>query len=70
MKRSKAVAIIADWGRPEVLQDMYSNNYEEWADNLLYVLEGELGILPRGVLVKDSGALKDAYVRQAAEEEE
>ena len=46
MKRSKVVEIIAAWGKEDILQDVYYKNYEEWADNLLYVLEDEIGMLP------------------------
>jgi hypothetical protein len=46
MKRSSVVDIIASWAEPEILQDVYANNTKEWADNLLDVLENEIGILP------------------------
>lgn len=46
MKRSTVVDIIASWAKPEILQDIYSNNTQEWADNLLYTLETEIGMLP------------------------
>lgn len=50
MKRSKAVEIIASWAKPEILQDVYSNNFEEWADNLLYTLETDLKMKGPSVL--------------------
>lgn len=46
MKRSTMVDIIAGWGSSQILNDMYANNYKEWADNLLYTLENELGMKP------------------------
>ena len=46
MKRSDVVEIIAAWGRPEIFMDVYGGRTEEWADNLLYTLEHELGMLP------------------------
>lgn len=46
MKRDKVVELIAAWGKPEILYDVYNNNYEHWADNLLYVLEAEIGMRP------------------------
>lgn len=45
MKRSQVVDIIASWAKPEILQDVYANNYHEWADNLLYTLETEANML-------------------------
>lgn len=46
MKRSEAIKILASWAKPEILSDVYSNNYEEWAENLLYTLEDDLEMLP------------------------
>jgi hypothetical protein len=46
VKRSKVVEIIASWVKPEILCDVYDCNHEEWADNLLYTLETELGFCP------------------------
>lgn len=43
MKRSEVLDIIAAWAKPEILQDVYANNYTEWADNFLHTLELELG---------------------------
>lgn len=45
MKRSQVVDIIASWAKPEILQDVYANNYQEWADNFLHTLESELGFM-------------------------
>jgi hypothetical protein len=44
MKRSDIVNIIADWGKPEILDDVYCKNYQEWSDNLLFTLETEYGL--------------------------
>lgn len=44
MKRSKVIEILSSWGKPEILQDIYHNNYTEWADNLLYTLENEFNL--------------------------
>lgn len=46
IKRSRVVELIANWGKDEILNDVYCKNYEEWADNLLHVLESEVGMLP------------------------
>lgn len=43
MKRSQVIEIIASWGKPEIFQDIYAGNHQEWADNLLYTLENEVG---------------------------
>lgn len=43
-KRKQTVDIIANWAKPEILQDVYNNNYVDWADNLLYTLESEYKI--------------------------
>lgn len=45
MKRSHVLDIIASWAKPEILQDVYANNYQEWADNFLHTLESELGFM-------------------------
>ena len=45
MKRSEVLDIIAAWAKPEILQDVYANNYTEWADNFLHTLESELGFM-------------------------
>lgn len=52
MKRSQCIDLILNWAKPEILQDVYNNNYEEWADNLLYTLETEYGILPPTFVLK------------------
>lgn len=46
MKRSDVVKLISSWAKPEILADVYSCNHEEWADNLLYTLENDVGMLP------------------------
>ncbi len=46
MKRSEVVKLLANWAHPTILDDVYSNNYQEWADNLLYTLETEYGMSP------------------------
>jgi len=46
MKRSQVIYLIANWAKPEILHDIYSSNYTEWAENLLYTLENEIGMLP------------------------
>ena len=46
MKRSEVVELIASWAKEEILDHVYYRNYEEWADNLLYTLEHEIGMLP------------------------
>jgi len=53
MKRSQLIDIIAGWASPEILHDVYSNNYKEWADNFLHTLENELGF--KRVVDKDYG---------------
>ncbi len=46
MKRSEVIKLLANWAHPTILSDVYSNNYQEWADNLLYTLETEYGMQP------------------------
>lgn len=46
MKREQVVSIIEAWVKPEIFNDVYNGNVNEWADNLLYVLETECGMLP------------------------
>ena len=62
MKRSQVVKLISDWAKKEILDDVYSHNYEEWADNLLYTLENELGMFPpinnkESFLIKANGEM-------------
>lgn len=45
MIRQDIIDLIADWAKPEILSDMYANNYREWADNLLYALEIEYNVI-------------------------
>lgn len=61
MKRSSVVELIAAWGKPEILQDVYSNNYKEWADNLLYTLETEIGIVPPKHINKNYNGWQSEY---------
>jgi Mor family transcriptional regulator len=61
MKRSLLVDIIAGWASPEILHDVYSNNYKEWADNFLHTLENELGF-------KRVEVLRDDYTSAYLEE--
>lgn len=52
MKRSKVIETIVNWAKPEIYEDVYSctpyreENLKIWADNLLYILETEIGMLP------------------------
>ena len=71
MKRSKVVQLIAAWGSEGILEDVYYKNYEEWADNLLHVLEDEIGMLPPAIEVKDPGHFKgDQFTYQVNEWEQ
>jgi hypothetical protein len=56
MKRSEVVKLLANWAKPEILDDTYSKNYQEWADNLLHTLEKEVGMLPPTVPTLPIGA--------------
>jgi hypothetical protein len=47
MKRSEVVNILKGWASKEILTDVYSNNLDHWANELLYVLENELNIINR-----------------------
>jgi hypothetical protein len=62
MKRSYAVAVLAGWAKPEILVDIYSNNYEEWADHLLHTLEKDLGMSPPSVSEEDFQAIMSVYI--------
>jgi len=55
MKRSEVVQIIADWGKPEIFMDVYAGNTLEWADNLLFTLESEIGMYPPSIPTNASG---------------
>lgn len=80
MKRSDVVSLIANWAKPEIFQDVYNGNVEEWADNLLYTLEHEVGIIkPRPyVAVIATGAVfnpridfaKDTFINNEWEPED
>lgn len=48
MARNKVIDCIVDWLKPEIYDDVYSCNTKEWADNLLYTLETEYGVLIPG----------------------
>lgn len=70
MKRSKVMELIAAWGKPEILQDVYSNNYKEWADNLLYTLETELGMLPPYKRGEEPFGYNEGYIEAPSWESE
>lgn len=70
MKRSKVLDIIAAWGKPEILQDVYSNNYQEWADNLLHTLETELGMLPPYKNEEEPFGYNEGYIKAPSWEPE
>lgn len=46
MKRSDVVKIIEGWFQPETRSDIYNDQCDIIADQLLYVLENECGMLP------------------------
>jgi uncharacterized protein (DUF433 family) len=61
MKRSEVVKLIANWAKPEILNDVYSHDYQEWADNLLHTLTEEYGLFGPDSIPNEDGTITSFF---------